>query len=116
MYKIIPYENIKTICNSILGQKSPIPFEKKALLAMYFSELLSMSFYEIEHILDSMTREMMYQILYLDKQFVENIYTKFSQYQLEEIMRDMFNYMITVKEVNRNMELLKSDEKPTIAQ
>ena len=83
---------------------------------MYFSELLSMSFCEIEYILDSMTREMMYQILYLDKQFVENIYTKFSQSQLEEMMLDMFNYMITVKEVNRNMELLKSDKKPTIAQ
>ena len=53
---------------------------------------------------------MMYQILYLDKQFVENIYTKFSQSQLEEMMLDMFNYMITVKEVNRNMELLKSDK------
>lgn len=112
----MPYENIKIISNSILGQKRPIPFEKKALLAMYFSELLSMSFYEIENILDSMTREMMYQILYLDKQFVENFYTKFSQSQLEEMMLDMFNYMITVKEVNRNMELLKSDEKPTIAQ
>lgn len=112
----MPYENIKTISNSILGQKRPIPFEKKALLAMYFSELLSMSFYEIEHILDSMTREMMYQILYLDKQFVENIYTKFSQSRLEEMMLDIFNYLITVKEVNRNMELLKSDEKPTIAQ
>jgi len=112
----MPYENIKTISNSILGPKRPIPFEKKALLAMYFSELLSMSFCEIEYILDSMTREMMYQILYLDKQFVENIYTKFSQSQLEEMMLDMFNYMITVKEVNRNMELLKSDKKPTIAQ
>ena len=112
----MPYENIKIISNSILGQKRPIPFEKKALLAMYFSELLSMSFYEIENILDSMTREMMYQILYLDKQFVENFYTKFSQSRLEEMMLDMFNYMITVKEVNRNMELLKSNKKPTIAQ
>lgn len=83
---------------------------------MYFSELLSMRFCEIEHILDSMTREIIYQILYLDKQFVEDIYTKFSQSQLEEIMLDMFNYIITVKEVNRNIELLKLDTKPTIAQ
>jgi len=112
----MPYENIKTISNSILGQKRPIPFEKKALLAMYFSELLSMSFYEIEHILDSMTREMMYQVLYLDKKFIENVYTKFSDSQIDEIMIDVFNYIVTVKEVNRNMELLKSDKNPTIAQ
>ena len=83
---------------------------------MYFSELLSMSFYEIEHILDSMTREMMYQVLYLDKKFIENVYTKFSDSQIDEIMIDVFNYIVTVKEVNRNMELLKSDKNPTIAQ
>ena len=112
----MPYENIKIISNSILGQKRPIPFEKKALLAMYFSELLSMSFCEIEYILESMTREIMYQILYLDKNFIENVYTKFSDSQIDGIMVDIFNYIITVKEVNRNIELLKSDEKQTIAQ
>ena len=112
----MPYENIKTIANSILGQKRPIPFEKKALLAMYFSELLSMSFCEIEYILESMTRETMYQIIYFNKQFVENIYAKFTNSKIEEIMLDIFNYMVTAKEVNRNLDLLNSDEKPTIAQ
>ena len=83
---------------------------------MYFSELLAMSFYEIEHILDSMTREMMYQILYLDKQFIEDVYIKFCDSQIEKIMYDIFNYIIVVKEVSRNMELLKLDGKLTIAQ
>jgi len=58
----------------------------------------------------------MYQVLYLDKKFIENVYTKFSDSQIDEIMIDVFNYIVTVKEVNRNMELLKSDKNPTIAQ
>lgn len=112
----MPYENIKAISNSIIGKERPVPFEKKALLAMYFSELLSMSFYEIEQILESITREIMYQIIYFNNQFVEDIYTKFSKSQIEEIMLAIFNYMVTAKEVNRNLDLLNSDEKLTIAQ
>ena len=73
----MPYKDIRIISNGILGESTSTTFEKKVLLVMYYSELLALNFKEIDALFQTHSRERLFNIFYLDANFVEHIYALF---------------------------------------
>jgi hypothetical protein len=104
----MPYKDLRFISNGILGETYPSSFERKVLLVMYYSELLAINFEEIESFLNMYSRERLFNIFYLDANFVEHIYALFLNSGIDTIMPEIFDRLIRIQELLHQRKLLKS--------
>ena len=114
--KNMPYKDLRLISNSILGGTHPISFERKALLVMYFSELLAINFKDIERLLNMHSREKLLKIFYLDINFVEYIYTEYLNTGIDILLPKIFDRLIKIQELLHQRELLKTCKPSGLAQ
>ena len=106
----MPYKDLRTISEGILGELSSTTFEKKVLLVMYYSELLALNFKQIDAIFQTHSRERLFNIFYLEANFVEHIYALFLNSEIDTIMPELFDRLIRIQELLHQRELLKSCE------
>lgn len=104
----MPYKDLRLLSNSILGDYASTTFEKKVLLVMYYSELLALNFKEIDVIFKTQGREKIFNILYLEGNFVEHIFTLFMNFNLDTIMPKIFHELMIIQELLQQRKLLKS--------
>lgn len=104
----MPYKDIRIISNGILGESTSTTFEKKVLLVMYYSELLALNFKEIDALFQTHSRERLFNIFYLEANFVEHIYALFLNSEIDTIMPELFDRLIRIQELLHQRELLKS--------
>ena len=102
------YKDLKFISNNILGETSSTTFEKKVILVMYYSELLALNFKEIDALFQKHSRERLFNIFYLDANFVEHIYVLFLKSEIDTIMPKIFDRLIKIQELLHQRKLLKS--------
>ena len=112
----MPYKDLRTISEGILGESSSTTFEKKVLLVMYYSELLALNFKEIDAIFQTNTRERLFNIFYLDASFVEHVYVLFLNSEIDTIMPKIFDRLIRIQELLHQREMLKSCKTSGIVQ
>jgi hypothetical protein len=112
----MPYKDLRLISNSILGEEFAATFEKKVLLVMYYSELLALNFKEIDALFQTHSRERLFNIFYLDANFVEHVYALFLNSEIDTIMPEIFDRLIRIQELLHQRKLLKSCDTLGLAQ
>ncbi|BAH74457.1 hypothetical protein DMR_09660 [Solidesulfovibrio magneticus RS-1] len=115
-HKKMPYKDLRFISNSILGEISTTTYDKKVLLIMYYSELLALTFVEIDELFKTHGRTKLHEIIYLDIKFVEYIYSLFLGSGIDTIMNQIFERLIKIEELLHQREMLKSCERSGLAQ
>ena len=112
----MPHKDIRTISDSILGKSSPPTYQKKVLFVMYYSELLALNFVEIEAIFKKNGRERIFNIFYLEQKFVEHIYSRYLNSELDSIMSEIYHRLVKTQELLHQRELLKTCKTTKFAQ
>ena len=112
----MPYKDLRTISNSILGESSSTTFEKKVLLVMYYSELIAINIEEIGILFKKHNREKLLKIYYLDTNFIEYIYNEFLTSGIDTILPKIFDRLIKIQELLHQREMLKSCKTLGLAQ
>lgn len=107
-HKKMPYKDLRFISNSILGEISTTTYNKKVLLIMYYSELLALTFIEIDDLLKTHGRIKLHRIFYLDVNFVEYIYSLFLESGIDTILRQLFERLMKIQDLLNQRKLLKS--------